>query len=932
MLCSQSTFDRAFIFELSFLSESLLFLFVILGILVNNASATNPTIDLETQERQQEFKEKATAKIRGRVVWPGSDLTHTTVQLYVDEQLKIAYTSVVQLKDGFFEVLVETGSYYVVAFVDVNQTAVFDFGDGMGIYGVNDWADSAQEKRIVEISSGQIVENIKIEITARLADLNGKQKMVPVNSYQPSKSQMFQSQLELISSGVSGQLSWGDGLPHILFENALVMAYSDASWNYKVAQTKASNDGQFKLNIQRGKYYLMAIIDKNQNNRFDTGDYVGAFGIQNLRSDFPTPVFIDPNQFMEGVTVEISGRKSKNGRITPIKARLLSGQTASDSMIPVSGKIIGLKQEIEKALVLAYTSPALLSAVAVSEVRADGSFSFSFPSDHVYYLLASVDVDQDGTYSTGDLVGGYGTLDLVNDPPQALTLPNVDSTEQLNNLQILLTATYGADGQLIPMAEIPTVPTNLDSIPSGISGRILTNDIYSVETTKYREVIISVSKTDDFSQAIAIPIDVGSDGYYKIPLMPEDYYVMAVIDLNGDRKAGINDGVGVFGTRRPVRGKPQMVSVYKDQIITNIDIQIAAIFTDQLGNITEVEVGHRPEIRIQHGQPDDVYQIKRGSRLMEEWWYWKRGIGFVFESKRLGWELKDEKKFKAQPIAEKTQQSKISAGRLTQIGTHLFYSYDGVIWAYSPEGSHQPIGLGNSPSTSLNGQLIYQNDQGEVMISKKGKKASVFLNRRDFATDATVSPDGKKVAFARQLTDRARIFIRDIESDYEISVPSVALEMGMPSWNITSKLLAYVGTGEIGSKDDTGKTTRNIYSYDLKSNRIDSISVGPNDDTTPVWSPVDMRRLAFCRLENGRQQIWLIEFDDYGQPNENQLTQNGGKSPVWLPNGSGLIYENNGQLWLATWPGNSVDQVEFVPLTINGQNVFGYHPSLVPEL
>ena len=932
MLCSQSTFDRAFIFELSFLSESLLFLFVILGILVNNAGATNPTIDLETQERQQEFKEKATAKIRGRVVWPGSDLTHTTVQLYVDEQLKIAYTSVVQLKDGFFEVLVETGSYYVVAFVDVNQTAVFDFGDGMGIYGVNDWADSAQEKRIVEISSGQIVENIKIEITARLADLNGKQKMVPVNSYQPSKSQMFQSQLELISSGVSGQLSWGDGLPHILFENALVMAYSDASWNYKVAQTKASNDGQFKLNIQRGKYYLMAIIDKNQNNRFDTGDYVGAFGIQNLRSDFPTPVFIDPNQFMEGVTVEISGRKSKNGRITPIKARLLSGQTASDSMISVSGKIIGLQQEIEKALVLAYTSPALLSAVAVSEVRADGSFSFSFPSDHVYYLLASVDVDQDGTYSTGDLVGGYGTLDLVNDPPQALTLPNVDSTEQLNNLQILLTATYGADGQLIPMAEIPTVPTNLDSIPNGISGRILTNDIYSVETTKYREVIISVSKTDDFSQAIAIPIDVGSDGYYKIPLMPEDYYVMAVIDLNGDRKAGINDGVGVFGTRRPVRGKPQMVSVYKDQIITNIDIQIAAIFTDQLGNITEVEVGHRPEIRIQHGQPDDVYQIKRGSRLMEEWWYWKRGIGFVFESTRLGWELKDEKKFKAQPIAEKTQQSKISAGRLTQIGTHLFYSYDGVIWAYSPEGSHQPIGLGNSPSTSLNGQLIYQNDQGEVMISKKGKKASVFLNRRDFATDATVSPDGKKVAFARQLTDRARIFIRDIESDYEISVPSVALEMGMPAWNITSKLLAYVGTGEIGSKDDTGKATRNIYSYDLKSNRIDSISVGPNDDTTPVWSPVDMRRLAFCRLENDRQQIWLIEFDDYGQPNENQLTQNGGKSPVWLPNGSGLIYENNGQLWLATWPGNSVDQVEFVPLTINGQNVFGYHPSLVPEL
>ena len=45
-----------------------------------------------------------------------------------------------------------------------------------------------------------------------------------------------------------------------------------------------------------------------------------------------------------------------------------------------------------------------------------------------------------------------------------------------------------------------------------------------------------------------------------------------------------------------------------------------------------------------------------------------------------------------------------------------------------------------------------------------------------------------------------------------------------------------------------------------------------------------------------------------------------------------MSYENNGQLWLATWAENSVDQVEFIPLTINGQNVFGYHPSLVPEL
>jgi len=899
--------------------------------MVNDASSANPKIDFETQKRQQEFKQKATAKIRGQVLWPHNDLTHTTVQLYTDEQLKVTYASVVQLKNGFFEVLVETGNYYVAAFVDVNQTAVFDFGDGMGIYGVNDWADLKQEKRSVKIHSGQTVDNIRIEITARLADLNGKQEMVPVDTYRPSKSQMFQSQLELISSGVSGQLSWGKGLPQILFENALVIAYTDASWNYKVAQAKVDNDGQFKLNIQRGKYYLMAIIDKNENNRFDIGDYVGAFGIHNLRLDLPIPIFVGPNQFVEDITVEISGRKSKNGQVVPIKARLLSRESNSASVVSVSGRLVGTEQNFEKALVLAYASPALLTTVAISNVKQDGHFFFSFPTNGEYYLLASVDVDQDDKYSTGDMIGAYGTLDLVNTPPQPLII-SAKSSESISDIQIVLTATYGSDGQLLAMDDTPIVPKNLKSIKNGIAGRILTDDIRSEKPTHNREALISVAKTDDFSKAIAIPIDVGLDGSYQVPLVPDDYYVMVVIDLNGDRKAGLNDGVGIFGTRRPVRGKPQRVSVYKNQITTNIDVQIAATYTDKQGNITEVETGHRPEIRIQYGQPNDVYQVTRGTRLVEEWWYWSQGIGFSFESNGPGWRLKDQQEFEPRPTEKLTDKSETILDKATQLKAQLFYSYDDMIWVYSPESQHQPIEVGGLPSVSLTGRLIYQNHHGEIMLRKKEKKPTVFLDRRELATDATISPDGRQIAFARRLTDRGRIFIREIESGHEIPVPSIAIEMGMPAWNRTGELLAYVSTGDLDQNNYT-ENTRNIYSYDLKSNRIDPISVGPTDDTTPVWSPIDTQRLAFCRFENNkRQQIWLIEFDDHGQPSEKQLTKTGGERPVWLPDGSGLVYEKNGQFWVAEWPIGLIDQVEFTPLKINGQNVFGYSPSLAPRL
>ena len=94
----------------------------------------------------------------------------------------------------------------------------------------------------------------------------------------------------------------------------------------------------------------------------------------------------------------------------------------------------------------------------------------------------------------------------------------------------------------------------------------------------------------------------------------------------------------------------------------------------------------------------------------------------------------------------------------------------------------------------------------------------VFLNRRDFATDFyLISPDGGKLHCRQLMTEPD--FIRDVESGYEISVPSMALEMGMPA-NITSELLAYVGTGEIGIKMIPERSQRNIYSYDLKANQL----------------------------------------------------------------------------------------------------------------
>ena len=492
------------------------------------------------------------------------------------------------------------------------------------------------------------------------------------------------------------------------------------------------------------------------------------------------------------------------------------------------------------------------------------------------------------------------------------------------------------------MEETPILPDSLEAIESGISGHLMVENVRSIsplktEPAEYREAIISVSKTDDFSQVIAIPVDLGADGFYQVPLVPDDYYVMIVVDLNGDRKAGLNDGVGIFGTRRPVRGQPQLVSVYENQVTPNINIEITATYMDEQGNIAEIDTGHRSEIRIQYGQPDDVYQLRRGDRQIEEWWYWTQGIGFSFEPAGLGWRLENQQQFEPKIDPVPTPSTAVAVdqtnmddplsdqGNFSQFQAQLFYSYDGIIWAYSPTGQHQPLEAGDAPSVSPDGRLIYRDNQGNIML-QQGDSISVLLDRQELATDAVISPDGSRVAFARQLTDRGRIFIQDIDTNLEISVPSVAAQMGMPAWDPTGELLAYVETGDIDSSESPAD--RDIYSYDLRANRIDPISVGETDDIQPAWSPTDLGMLAFCRVEGKRQQIWLIRFDDQGLSTETKLTTAGGQHPVWLPDGSGLVYENNGQLWTVAIDKTAISTTELNPVKVNGKPVFGHRPDV----
>ena len=872
------------------------------------------------EEMIEDFAERATSGLKGRVVWDGQDLSQTTVQVYKDKSLKNLYTGVTQLKSGEFEVRVEPGHYYLVAFVDLNRSGKFDTGDGMGIFGITNWDDSNQQKQIVKVADRQVIRGLDITITARMQKVGGQDQIVSLSDYRQDPFDQFKSALEMISSGVKGQVTY-EGQES--FTNALVFAYTDLSWKYRAGETEVAADGSFTLSLPPGKYYLMAIIDSNNSRLFDLGDALGIYGVTDLRESqaFPQPVLVSPTQFTPNLNITISGKQTMSGQVVPMDESEVEVDSTGTATVQVTGEVRWRGNSLKGGAIQAFREAVLLKGGYQTRVSEDGKFSLQLPPGD-YYLTANVDADGSGGYSPGDGLGGYGTADITRIPPSALTV-----TAGTNpSIIIFVSARYNEMGQLEPIAE-GAIDLSQDN-SGGISGQI------RWDGKVFKEGILSISETPDFRSPVAISLNLEDNGRYEVSIPPGDYYVMAVVDLDGDRKSGLRDGVGIYGTRHPVRSKDlQRVSVFSDYITPHIDIEISAMYIDVEGNIAEIEDGGRSEIKLQYGVPEDVFKFTRFGRQIEEWCYWTQGVRFRFEAVGTGWKLQTRKDFEPTPEAleqlkqleQQPQQPNPDEPETPPLNVLLYYSFDDIIWECIPSiGIQQPLAAGSRPTASLDGRLTRLDLEGNVILhDSDAPQGRLLLDRRELATDVTISPDGAYLAFARQEMGRQHIYIRHIASQEEIPIPSTAQEMFTPAWNRNGGLLAYSTRGSI-ENPEAGKD-RNIYSYAYVTGRVEPISVGPEDDAEPAWSPSDPNLLAFSRAEGQHRQIWLAELHPEGKPNAQQLTRYGGEKPVWLPDGSAILYETNGQLWQI-----SKDASKNHPVMLNGQIVFGHEPYTIP--
>lgn len=231
----------------------------------------------------------------------------------------------------------------------------------------------------------------------------------------------------------------------------------------------------------------------------------------------------------------------------------------------------------------------------------------------------------------------------------------------------------------------------------------------------------------------------------------------------------------------------------------------------------------------------------------------------------------------------------------------------------SPDGKWVTYGLSSVDTTKdkRNADLW--------MVSWDGKETVQLTSSADGESRARFSPDGKYISFvsARQGATKGQIWLMDRRGGEAKKLTDLKTDLEEYEWSPDGKKIAlvlrdpdyadsaktkvrkpyvldrYQFKADIKGYLEKGST--HLYVYDLAAKRIDTLTTGLYDETSPVWSP-DGSQLAFVsnRTEdpdkNQNTDIYIIDAKK-GAAMKQLTTWTGvDNNPVWSPDGKRIAY------------------------------------------
>ena len=302
-------------------------------------------------------------------------------------------------------------------------------------------------------------------------------------------------------------------------------------------------DGQFRIRVEPGRYYIVAYVDVDKSGQFDAGDGLGILGITdwNDQGQGYRLIEVDTGQKVQGLAIPITARAARmNGelKIVPTSqyepSQLQRFQTALRTVTSGCRGTLKLGQGPvnpkarlgnRKALILAYTDLSWKYRAGIAPVADTGAWTLNLLPGK-YYLMAIVDNNNTNKLDTGDDFGFHGVEDMRKRgefPEPVLISPNTFTED----IEIAITATYQTRKRTA--SENTSILTGHVSLPEDATARV---EVYA-------------------EPALVTPIASGetaAGGIFRIALPAGEYYVLVNFDADTDGRYSEGDGLGGYGT------------------------------------------------------------------------------------------------------------------------------------------------------------------------------------------------------------------------------------------------------------------------------------------------------------------------------------------------------------------------------------------------